>query len=75
MKAVVQTGVRSVAYRDWPDPVLERPDDVLLRTIVAGLCGSDLHYFITDNVAGEKITYPCVGGQSAVPWLRRSARP
>jgi len=62
MKAVVQTGVRSVAYRDWPDPVLERPDDVLLRTIVAGLCGSDLHYFITDNVAGEKIAYPCVVG-------------
>lgn len=62
MKAVVQTGVRSVAYRDWPDPVLERADDVLLRTVVAGLCGSDLHYFITDNVAGERIAYPAVVG-------------
>ncbi len=62
MKAVVQTGVRSVEYRDWPNPVLDRPDGVLLRTLVAGLCGSDLHYFVTDNVAGERISYPCVVG-------------
>jgi L-iditol 2-dehydrogenase len=62
MKAVVLTGVRSAALDDRPDPVLGRPDDVLLRTAVAGLCGSDLHYFLTDNVAGERISYPCVAG-------------
>jgi L-iditol 2-dehydrogenase len=62
MKAVVQTGVRSVAWREWPDPVLERGDDVILRTSVAGLCGSDLHYFIADNVAGERIPFPAVVG-------------
>jgi L-iditol 2-dehydrogenase len=62
MKAVVQTGVRSVEYRDWPEPVLERGDDVLLRTAVAGLCGSDLHYFVTDNVGGDRVVYPAVAG-------------
>ena len=62
MKAVVLNGVRSAALADRPEPVLERPDDVLLRTAVAGLCGSDLHYFLTDNVAGERISYPCVAG-------------
>lgn len=62
MKAVVQTGVRSVEFRDWPDPVLEHGDDVLLRTTVAGLCGSDLHYFISDTVGGERVSYPSIAG-------------
>jgi len=35
---------------------------VLLKTRVAGLCGSDLHYFISDSVGGEKVPYPCLAG-------------
>jgi L-iditol 2-dehydrogenase len=62
MKAVVQAGVRRVEYRDWPDPAVEHADDVLLRTVVAGLCGSDLHYFVTDEVGGERVSYPAVAG-------------
>ena len=62
MKAVVLAGVRTVAWRDWPEPALERGDDVLLRTAVAGLCGSDLHYYVTDCVGGEKVVYPAVAG-------------
>ncbi|MCX6559196.1 MAG: alcohol dehydrogenase catalytic domain-containing protein [Candidatus Aminicenantes bacterium] len=62
MKAVVLTGVRSVEVRDLPDPKIQAPDEVLLRTAVAGLCGSDLHYFISDQVGSEKVVYPAVVG-------------
>ncbi len=62
MKAAVLTGMRSVEVRDVPDPKIQAPDEVLLRTAVAGLCGSDLHYFIADKVGSEKVAYPAIVG-------------
>ncbi len=62
MKAVVLTGVGRVEVRDVPKPEIKAPDDVLLKTAVAGLCGSDLHYFVSDRVGGEKVAYPAIAG-------------
>lgn len=62
MKAAVLTGVRSVEIRDVPKPKLESPDDVLLRTAVAGLCGSDLHYFTHEKIGREAVPYPVIVG-------------
>jgi L-iditol 2-dehydrogenase len=62
MKAAVLTGVRSVEIREVPQPEIKSPDDVLLRTAVAGLCGSDLHYFIADKVGSERVAYPAIVG-------------
>jgi L-iditol 2-dehydrogenase len=62
MKAAALTGIRSVEVRDLPDPTIQAPDEVLLRTAVAGLCGSDLHYFIADKVGSERVAYPAVVG-------------
>ncbi len=62
MKAAVLTGVRTIEIRDVPKPEIIAEDDVLLRPAEAGLCGSDLHYFVTDNVGGERVVYPCILG-------------
>lgn len=62
MKAAVLTGIGRVEVRDVPKPGIKAPDDVLLKTAVAGLCGSDLHYFIADRVGGEKVAYPAIVG-------------
>jgi len=62
MKAAVLTGVGQVEVRDVPKPGIKAPDDVLLKTAVAGLCGSDLHYFVADRVGGEKVAYPAIVG-------------
>lgn len=62
MKALYLTGVRKTEVRETPVPSLKDSDQVLLKTRVAGICGSDLHYFISDNVGGEKVNYPCVVG-------------
>jgi len=62
MKAVVLTGVGRVEVRDVPKPEIKAPDNVLLKTAVAGLCGSDLHYFVSDRVGGEKVAYPAIVG-------------
>jgi L-iditol 2-dehydrogenase len=65
MKAVVIAGVGRVEIRELPRPAIQAPDDVLLRTAVAGICGSDLHYFIADRVGGEAVPYPVIGGHEA----------
>jgi L-iditol 2-dehydrogenase len=65
MKAIVLSGVGRVEIREVPRPAIQAPDDVLLRTAVAGICGSDLHYFIADRVGGEAVPYPVIGGHEA----------
>jgi len=62
MKAAVLTGPRAVEIRDVRKPELKNDDDVLLRPAIAGLCGSDLHYFVANRVGGEKVDYPAIVG-------------
>src|SRR6185295_3280639 len=44
MRAVLQTGIRTVEVRDIPEPA---PDDhsALVRVRAVGVCGSDLHIY------------------------------
>lgn len=62
MQAIYLTGVGKVELRDAPRPAITADSDVLLRTSVVGLCGSDIHYFTADTVAGESVAYPAVLG-------------
>jgi len=42
MKALVLEEYMKLVYRDWPDPVVAG-DEVLIRVMAAGICGSDVH--------------------------------
>ncbi len=43
MTAVVWHGKRDVRVDDVADPVIEQPDDAIVRITSSGLCGSVLH--------------------------------
>jgi len=44
MRGLVLAGVRRIEVRDdLPEPVLEQPTDAIVRVLLAGVCGSDLH--------------------------------
>ncbi len=62
MKAVLLTGVRSLEIREVPAPVIARDDDVLVRSRAVGVCGSDLHYYLSDSVGTDKVSYPFIPG-------------
>ena len=62
MKAAVLTGVRTIEIRDAPTPRLARDDDVLVRSKAVGVCGSDLHYYLSDSVGGDRVSYPFIPG-------------
>ncbi|MEP7089092.1 MAG: zinc-dependent alcohol dehydrogenase [Nocardioidaceae bacterium] len=47
MKAVTWHGRRDVRVEEVPDPVIEQPNDAIVRITSSGLCGSDLHLYET----------------------------
>ncbi len=58
MKAALLTGPGRFEVRDVPAPAVARDDDVLLRTKLVGICGSDLHYFASARVGDLDLKYP-----------------
>lgn len=45
MRAVTWQGRRDVRVESVPDPVIEQPDDIIVRITSTGICGSDLHLY------------------------------
>ena len=47
MKALMKTapGVGNFEVRDIPIPTITQPDDVLIRVVAAGICGTDVHIY------------------------------
>jgi 2-desacetyl-2-hydroxyethyl bacteriochlorophyllide A dehydrogenase len=61
MNAVVFESVGSLALRSVPDPT-PQPDEVVLRVVQAGICGTDLHIF-----RGEYLSsFPLIPGHEFV---------
>jgi threonine dehydrogenase-like Zn-dependent dehydrogenase len=45
MKALTYHGAHDVRVDHVPDPILQAPDDLLLRVTATAICGSDLHLY------------------------------
>jgi len=62
MKAMVLTGIRQMELREVPDPVIQKPNDVLLKLATVGVCGSDVHYYATGRIGIQVVKYPFTVG-------------
>jgi threonine 3-dehydrogenase len=66
MKALVKTGpVPGLAAQDVPVPEIGR-DDVLIRVLRTGVCGTDLHIYDWDGWAQANVPVPLVIGHEFV---------
>ena len=45
MRALTYHGPHQVRVETVPDPVLQEPDDIILRVTATAICGSDLHLY------------------------------
>lgn len=43
MKAVTYQGIKNIAVKEVPDPMIEKPDDMIVKLTSTAICGSDLH--------------------------------
>ncbi|MFJ2503822.1 MULTISPECIES: alcohol dehydrogenase catalytic domain-containing protein [unclassified Microbacterium] len=45
MKALTWQGKRTVTVEEVPDPVIQEPEDAIIRITSSAICGSDLHLY------------------------------
>ncbi|KIV93950.1 hypothetical protein PV10_05120 [Exophiala mesophila] len=57
MRAVNYQGAFKVKVEDVPMPVIEHPDDVIVKVTTAAICGSDLHMYEGRTGAQPGITF------------------
>ncbi len=62
MKCAVLTGIRKIEVREVPEPQIRKDTDVLLKTGVVGLCGSDMHYYLAQRIGNQVVQYPLTPG-------------
>lgn len=66
MRALVkEKAAPGLALADVPEPDVG-PDDVLIRVLRTGICGTDLHIQAWDDWAAENVTAPLVVGHELV---------
>jgi len=70
MKAAALTGIRKMGVIDVPEPKIKKDDDVLLKVELAGVCGSDMHYYMTGGIGSEKVEYPFVIGHECAATVK-----
>jgi L-iditol 2-dehydrogenase len=62
MKSAVLTGIRRIEIVDMPEPSIKNDNDVLLRVAVVGVCGSDIHYYLSGRIGSKIVQYPYLAG-------------
>jgi L-iditol 2-dehydrogenase len=62
MKAALLENIKKFKIANIPKPVIENPDDVLVRVKRAGVCGSDIHYYLNGCIGSQVVEFPFIIG-------------
>ena len=62
MKAMKLTGIRQMEMMDVPTPSILKDHDVLIRMKTLGVCGSDIHYYVSGKIGSQVVEYPFTVG-------------
>lgn len=66
------TGIRRMKMMDVPVPRLGRRDDVLIRMAAVGVCGSDVHYYLTGRIGSQIVKYPFAVGHEGAGYVMKT---
>lgn len=62
MKAMKLTGIRRMEMIEMPEPSITDETDIKIRMNVVGVCGSDVHYYVSGRIGKQVVTYPFTVG-------------
>jgi len=66
MKVMMLTGIRQMEMREVPKPMITRDNEVLIKMKTIGVCGSDVHYYVSGKIGSQVVEYPfAVGHEGA----------
>jgi L-iditol 2-dehydrogenase len=52
------TGIRQMQMMEVETPKIVNPTDVLIKMKVLGVCGSDIHYYVSGKIGSQVVKYP-----------------
>ena len=58
MKSMMLTGIRQMEMIEVQEPRIINHDDVKIKMLVVGVCGSDIHYYTQGRIGSQVIRYP-----------------
>jgi L-iditol 2-dehydrogenase len=58
MKKAVLTGIGKFEIIEFPAPIIKNDNDVLLKVVSVGVCGSDMHYYNEGKIGDQVIKFP-----------------
>jgi len=58
MKQVVLTGIKRMAVTEIPGPQIIMVDEVKIKMLSIGVCGSDIHYYAEGKIGTQVVQYP-----------------
>jgi len=56
------TGIRQMEMREVANPVLLNDNDVRIKLKTLGVCGSDIHYYVSGKIGDQVVQYPFTVG-------------
>ncbi len=62
MKSMQLTDLRQMELREIPKPDIQNDNDVLIRMHAVGVCGSDVHYYLSGKIGSQVVQYPFTVG-------------
>lgn len=62
MKAMMLTGIRQMEMREISEPMVLKPNEVKIKMLVVGICGSDIHYYTQGQIGSQVVEYPFTVG-------------
>jgi L-iditol 2-dehydrogenase len=62
MKAMMLTGIRRMEMMEVPTPAIMNGRDVLIKLKTLGVCGSDIHYYLSGKIGSQVVQYPFTVG-------------
>ncbi|MDP4207798.1 MAG: alcohol dehydrogenase catalytic domain-containing protein [Bacteroidota bacterium] len=62
MKAMQLTGIRQMEMFEVPAPEIINDTDVLIKMTHIGVCGSDVHYYVSGKIGSQVVQYPFTVG-------------
>ena len=56
------TGIRQMQMLEVPTPAIMHERDVRVKLKTLGVCGSDIHYYVSGKIGSQVVNYPFTVG-------------
>lgn len=74
MKAMKLTGIRRLEMMEVPEPQITQPDQVKIKMLVVGICGSDIHYYTQGAIGTQVVEFPFTVGHEGAGMVVETGR-